>query len=159
MNMYTTMLEKHRIAYSNFSVLYNALNDFSLDENEETTKNLKVIAGMSKGGMPLPSSRYGNSLAVALEMQLYKGALFMIKNADDLEIDLESISSEYGMKNVWSAQQTFEFSQLGFEMTKIADDDQLYKDYPWSVQFNNSNIDAALEISTILQGKTKGNNK
>lgn len=155
MNMNIIAMEQSRTAYSYFSTLCGALNDFSFNRNDKTTAQLKAITKSIKVGMPLPSGRYGNSLAVALEMQLYQGALFMIENADDLEIDLESVSSEYGGKNVWDAQQTFELSQLGFEKTKIADNDEFYKNYPWLIQFKNSNIDAALEISSILQDKIK----
>lgn len=43
-------------------------------------------------------------------MQQCLGALYIIQNADELEINLESVSSEYGGKDVWDAQQTFEFS-------------------------------------------------
>lgn len=159
MNMNIIALEQSRTAFGHFSVLCGALNDFSLNENSETTKQLKAIIKTIKVGMPLPSGRYGNSLAVALEMQLYQGALFMIKNADELEIDLESVSSEYGGRNVWNAQQTFELSQLGFENTKIDDNDEFYKDYPWLIQSKNNNIDAAKEISNILQDKINNNSK
>lgn len=160
------LMERNRSAYNNFWSLCVALNDFALNENPDTTEQLKSIIEMSNivnNGMPLPSGRYGTALAVALEMQLYKGALFMIKNANELGIDLDSVSSEYGGKNVWSAQQTFEISQLGFEKTKVTDDDELYKELyknnSWLVQFKNDNIDAALEISSILQDKMEKNIK
>lgn len=128
-----------------------------MNENSETTEQLKCVIKyfeIAQTSMPLPSGRYGNSLAVALEMQEYKGALYMIQNADELGINLESVSSVYG-ENVWSAQQTFEFSQVGFEMEKTTVDDEFCIDYPRVVQSNNSNIDAALEISKIFQNKTK----
>ncbi len=153
-------MEKNRAAFSFFSDLCVALKDFAYNENEKTTQQLKaIIKSTNKVGLPLPSGRYGSPLAVALEMQFYQGALFMIKNAADLEIGLESVSSEYGGKNVLNAQQTFKLSQLGFEKTKIADDDEFYKKYPWLIQVTNRNIDAALEISTLLQCKVRKNIK
>lgn len=155
MNMTEINMEIQRSAYKEFSILCNALGEFSINDDVKTRKNLIAIAKSIKVGMPLPSGRYGNALAVALEMQFYQGALFMIKNADELEINLESVSSEYGGKNVWNVQQTFELSQLGFNKTKIAEDDEFYKKYPWLIQSKNSNIDAALEISNILQNKIK----
>lgn len=79
------MLNKNRESYKFFAMVYNALNKYSCDENEE------------------------------------------------------------------NAKQTFEFSLNGFEMKKIEDDSEIYKDYPEIVKFNNSNIDAVLEISKILQ--------
>lgn len=159
MSMNEIIMEQSRTAYSFFSVLCSALMDFSYNEDAKTTKQLMTIIKSIKVGMPLPSGRWGNSLAVALEMQLYQGALLMIKNAEELEIDLESVSSEYGGKNVWNAQQTYEISKLGFAKKKIADNDEFYKKNPWLIQSINSNIDAALEISSILQGKVEKNDK
>lgn len=159
MNINIIAMEQNRTAYSHFASLCGALNDYSFNQNDETTAQLKAITKSIKVGMPLPSGRYGNSLAVALEMQLYQGALFMIKNADDLKIDLESVSSEHGGKNIWDAKQTFELSLLSFDTTKIEDNDDFYKNYPWIMQSKNNNIDAALEISSILQNKIKKNTK
>lgn len=139
--------------------LYKVLNDFSNNENVEKTEQLSIITKASKSGMPLPSGRWGNALAVALEMKFYQGALFMIENAEELEIDLDAVSSEYGGKNIWNAQQTFELSQLGFEMTKLADDDEFYKDYPEIRKANNNNIDDAIEISKLLQDEMKRSNR
>lgn len=88
-------------------------------------------------------------------MHFYQGALFMIENAEKLEIDLDSVSSEYGGKDVWDVKQTFELSQLGFDMTTIADNDEFYKAFPETIKVNNSNVDAAIEISKLLQDKMK----
>lgn len=159
MKMTAIAMEKSRTAYRYFSTLCGALNDFSLNKNYKTTEELKAIIKTIDIGMPLPSGRYGNSLAVALEMQFYQGALFIIENADDLEIDLESVSSEYGGRNVFDTRQTFELSQLGFKKIKIADNDIFYKKYPWLIQSINANIDASLEISNILQDNIKKNSK
>jgi len=83
----------------------------------------------------------------------------MIKNADELGISLESVSSECDGKNVWNAQETFEFSQLGFDKNKIAENDEFYKKYPGFIQSTNSNIDAAAEIEKLLQVKNEENLK
>ena len=155
LNLMGMTIERKRRAYSNFSTVCRVLNDFSLNENAETTTQLKNVIKCINGGMPLPSGRYGNPLAVALEMQYYTGALFIIKNAVDLEIDLESVSSEYDGRNVWNAEQTFELSQMGFENTKLASDDEAYKDFPMLIQSHNNNIDAAAEISDILANNIK----
>ena len=153
------MLEQRRKAYSQFSALCRALNDFSFDGSDEKAEKLREIVKTSEDEMPLPSGRYGNPLAVALEMQLYQGALFMLQNADELGIDLESVSSDCDRKNIWNASQTFEFSQLGFETTKTAETDEFYKDYPLLIQAKNGNIDAAAEISRIFKGKIKEDEK
>lgn len=155
MTMDVIKLNLSRTAYNHFAVLYKVLNDFSYNKNVETGEQLSVLTKASKSGMPLPSGRWGNALAVALEMRFYQGALFMIENAEELEIDLDSVSSEYGGKDVWDVKQTFELSQLGFDMTKIADNDEFYKAFPETIKVNNSNVDAAIEISKLLQDKMK----
>jgi len=160
MEPYTVIqLEKHRTAYSHFAILYNALNDFSYNQDTETTNQLSAITQLSQVGMPLPSGRYGNALAVALEMQFYQGALFMIKNAEELGINLASVSSEYGGRNVWDLPTTFEFSKRGFKMTKLQLDDPVYKDYPTFINNHNRDVDSAIEISNILQDGIKRQSK
>lgn len=150
MSIGTAYLEISRDAYRNFSVLCHELNDYAYDGDEEKLNTLLKVINV---GMPLPSGRYGNSLAVALEMQLYVGALFIIKHADELGIDLKSISSERGGKDPWNAFQVFELSQLGFSKDKVSYDDEYYKDYPQIIESKNHNIDAAEEISGILKEK------
>lgn len=160
MDSYTVIqLEKNRTAYSHFGNLYNALNDFSYNQDTETTNQLSAIIQGSQVGMPLPSGRYGNALAVALEMQFYQGALFMIKNAEKLGINLSSVSSEYGGRNIWDLQTAFEFSKTGFKMTKIPLDDPFYKDYPTFINNHNRDVDSAVEISNILQDGIKRHSK
>lgn len=67
------MLEQSRIAYAHFATLCRILNDYSSNQDMNTTNDLKSITQLfTKSGMPLPSGRYGNPLAVALEMQLYQ---------------------------------------------------------------------------------------
>ena len=101
--------------------------------------------------MPLPSGRYGNVLAVALEMQQYKGALFLMKHAKKLEINLNAVSSEYGGENIWNVKQVFKASLEGFDTIRIKENDECYKEYPSIIQEKNNNIDAVAEIELFLQ--------
>lgn len=150
------IMEQNRIAYMEFAKLHNVLKKFSFDENnEEVIRKLKITLKTFKGAMPLPSGRWGNSLAVALEMQYYQGALFMIQHADELGIDLESVSSEYDGSQVWNAKQTFEQSQLGFEETKIDPDDKFYSKYPWLIESNNRNVDAHQKLYAYYKTRNR----
>lgn len=141
-------MDMRKGSFANFSILYTALGEYSREQNE---RNLRNILSFMNVGMPLSSGRYGNALAVALEMQQYRGALFMIKNASELGIDLGSISSELGGDNHWDAARTFEFSLSYFDFTKIEENDEFYKDYPEVRKIRNDNIDAAQEIAELLQ--------
>ena len=148
-------MAQSRSSYNHFVRLCNALNEFSLNIDSKTTRQLELMVKTIKVEMPLPSGRFGNSLAVALEMQCYEGALFMILHANELGIDLDEISCELGGRDVWNVEKTFELSQIGFETTKIEEKDESYKDYPWLRQSKNNNIAAALEIANLLQERNE----
>lgn len=141
-------MDMRKDSFANFSMLYSALCEYSHEQNEQ---KLRGILRFINVGMPLPSGRYGNALAVALEMQEYQGALLMIQNASELGIDLESISSELGGNERWGADKTFEFSLSYFDFTKIEENDEFYKDYPEARKIRNDNIDAAQKIVELLQ--------
>lgn len=159
MNLNEYELKRRRLGYSSFSSLCTALSNFAYDKNEMTTEQLLATIKTIREGMPLPSGRWGNSLAVALEMQSYQGALLIIKNAADLGIDLNAISSEYGGTNPWNAEEVFELSQIGFTTQKISEDDELFKLYPWMAQQENDNKDAAVELSKILPEYFRGDTR
>ena len=153
MTEFKIAMEQSRTAFNNFSMLCTALKDYSYDKSDEQAQKLKNIIKLIRVGMPLPSGRYGNALAVALEMQLYQGALLIIENAEELEIDLNHISSELGGKNAWGVKDTFLLSQVGFDKKKIEANDNFYKDFPWFIESNNANIDAASKIEKLIQEK------
>ena len=145
-------MEQMRTMYSRFAVWNNTLTEYEYSGDVEKLKAMLKV--QVNNVFPLPSGRFGNVLAVALEMQHYKGALFIIQNAKDLGIDLHSVSSEYGGREVWNAKQTFEFSKEYFDFEKIdVEKDEFYKRYPEYAKVQNANIDAALEIDSIFQEK------
>ena len=145
------IIEQKRAAYNNFAILNIALKKYAIQENKYTTEKLKALAILNFKGMPLPSGRYGNVLAVALEMQQYKGALFLMKNAKELEINLNVVSSKYGGENIWNVKQVFEASLEGFDTIRITENDECYKEYPNIIKEKNNNIDAVAEIELFLQ--------
>lgn len=149
------MIEEKRQAYNLFADLVNSLKNFSTLESDRTTEALLHIAKSIQTKMPLPSGRWGNALAVALEMQLYKGALVLLENAEALQMSPESVSSEYDGKNVWDAKQTLEFSERYFDKMKLEKDDAYYKNYPAYIQSHNSNIDAFYKIQDMLKERVK----
>lgn len=135
-----------RAAYTYFAFLFQALENFSVDENLETTKKLRdtiKVIETSQTKMPLPSGMYGNSLAVALEMQLYPAALFIIKNADELKVDLKQVS--YDNDTIYDVNNVFGMSQLGFKS---------YGNYTQNlnyIKYEMDKVNAALEISELLK--------
>lgn len=97
----------------------------------------------------------GNALAVALEMQKYKGALFILEHALDFEINLESVSSEFGGTNVWNAKETFELSQMGYIESKLGID-TLCEEFPELAQMEYNNVLAAIQLQKIFEEKSRG---
>lgn len=148
-------IKYNRSAYSRFASLYHALEKYALYENNESKEELVCLINAISAPMPLPSGRIGNSLAVALEMNIYKGALFIIQNADELGVDMECVSSEFGGKNVADAQQTFEISKIGFETEINKDADIFYRTYLFYRKYLNDNIDAFHKIENIFLEKKK----
>ena len=144
-----------RAAFHNFGHLYSALSNIENLKNEQTSKYLKdTILAVGGCDLLLPSGRYGNALAVAFEMQMYISALFILQNAQELNIDLDIVSyTDY--KDVWSAKEAFAFSLKVFDTTKIEESDERYKLYPTVIKFNNDTIEAAKEIKEILQVSRK----
>ena len=152
-------LEKNRALFHNFLTLHQTLTKYAIHPNEQDTKALKDIVTSIPGSLPLPSGRVGNTLAFALEVQEYTAALFIINHAQELHIDLTSISSTKDGKNIFNAKETFNLSQLGFKTTKISKKDQSYQNYPWLIQYINNNIDAAIELIFTLPEKLEETKK
>ena len=144
-------LEKNRAMFHNFSILYQALKEYTIYTNEQNTSELKNILTTIKGELPLPSGRVGNALAVALEMQEYEAAVFMVNYARELQIDLQNVSNRWFGGDIWNANEVFELSQIGFETNKISNNHPFYQKYPWFIQYQNKNIDAFFELLFTLR--------
>ena len=67
--------------------------------------------------MPLPSKRFGNILALALELQKYDIAELIFDNAEDLGLDLDSIIIPMDEASEWSLGEVVAYSELGFDKT------------------------------------------
>lgn len=147
---------KKRVAFHNFSFLYNVLIAEYAEKDDMNKAIISTVQMLDGGMMPLPSGRWGNALAVALEMMLYEPALLIIENADDLGIDLDAVSWEYDGENIWGAEETFEFSKTLLDMVKIQEHFECYKNDPTFKQFvekQHKNVDAALKITELLEAR------
>ncbi len=83
--------------YEVFVRMVNALDNYEKEENKDSVQNLFNTILLNNIPMPLPSGNFGNSLAVALEMERYKGALLILKNNEKLNVDTNCIS--FSIKN------------------------------------------------------------
>lgn len=102
------IMEKE-LAFYSFTLLYIAISEYEFNQTLQTLEKLKDAINTIDTPMPLPSGRWGNALAVALEMFAFKSAQFMIQNANVLGIDLYAISSDKDGRNEWSGIQSMKF--------------------------------------------------
>lgn len=88
-------------------------------ENKELTDDefLFNIRAFVPLPMPLPSKRFGNILALALELQKYDIAELIFDNAEDLGLDLDSIILPMDGASEWSLGEVVAYSELGFDKT------------------------------------------
>lgn len=150
------LMEARKHAYVNFNLLCDKLDYYGFEQSEKNEADLfSVVSATCHEGFPLPSGRWGNALAVAMEMHMYVGALYLIQNAEQLEIDLDIVSSQYDGADCQNAQQVFELSKSYFDDQKIGEDDEVYREYPNDRQYHNDNVDAFLAVTELLKSKSK----
>ena len=109
---YNTMILKIRkTAFMNATNLINYMNKYLYYMKEEDLRAIETFAEFSDG-LPLPSGRWGNAIALALEANNYLVAEYLIEHAEELKLQTNYIVSEYGYKNPWTLKDEYLFSQL-----------------------------------------------
>lgn len=139
-----------KAAFANFANVYSALSSYNSNPTDENAKILSMITANTTSGMPLPSGKWGTVLAVALEMNLYTSALFLIENSEVLGINLNSISSSFGGNNFLNAYDTFKLSATDFDFELLPEDHPLFSQYPDVLQAQNLNRINATKVREIL---------
>lgn len=115
MNNYEiTQLKIKRKSFIYASILVDAMNKYRFYMRDEDKNTIDVYATYSYG-LPLPSGRWGNAIALALEVNNYYAAEYLIDNAERLELDTTTVVSELGFKNPWSLKEEFLYSTLTYE--------------------------------------------
>ena len=140
-------------SYSNFAFLVNALKKYQTAKTDKNKALLELTIKCSDRGLPLPSGRWGNQLAVALDMRLYDGAKYMIENVEKFGIDLSRVSSSLGGSDPWSADEVYQLSVLKFDFNPILQDDEDYINLPEARASINQNKIAAEEGRQMLVKK------
>jgi hypothetical protein len=112
-NMKITQLKIRKDAYLNAANLVRFMEDYGMEKEEEARKLLDLFASISDG-LPLPSGRWGNAIALALEINNYVAAEYLINNAEELGLETNTVVSELGFKNPWGLREEYLFSQLTY---------------------------------------------
>lgn len=113
-NIKISQMEIRKSAFIKAATLVTCMNKYSYYIDEKDRKELDVFAQISEG-LPLPSGRWGNAIALALEINNYNAAEYLIDNSDRLGLDTDTVVSELGYKNPWGLKDEYLFSQLTYE--------------------------------------------
>lgn len=151
-------MEQSQRAFSSFAHLKVLFDKYEFDPNEENEKQLVTYLSVVNQrlplpkGLPLPSGRYGSSLAVALEMHNYPSALLIIQHATEWNIDLERVSSKLDGSDIMSVKECFDFSLSYFENEL---DEEFYQRFPEHLEYNKRVIAASENLKQLLNQKEK----
>lgn len=112
--MQTIQLELSKRAYMKAVNLVKSMERYSTSISDKDKDLLGSLASLSEG-MPLPSGRWGNAIALALEINDYVSAEYLIENAEKFNLETNRIVSELGGKNPWGLKDEFLFSLLTYD--------------------------------------------
>ncbi len=144
--MQIIQLKLSKRAYMKAVNLVKYMEKYSASLSYEDKEMLDTLASLSDG-MPLPSGRWGNAIALALEINDYVSAKYLIENAEKLNLETNRVVSEFGGKNPWGLKDEFLFSLLTFEpldddlineMKKNCSDEQIQK----AIEYDNRQLEA-----------------
>lgn len=153
-SMQIAQLKIRRSAFIKAANLVTYMNNYRYNMDEKDRKTLDVFTQISDG-LPLPSGRWGNAIALALEVNNYVAAEYLIDNSDRLELDTNTVVSELGGKNAWSLKDEYLFSQLTYEEVimpisegQTKDNYQEYVDSIIRNKFANERLEEKLSITS-----------
>lgn len=134
-NMNIAQLKIRQRAFINATNLVTYMNKYSYDMSEKNRKTLDFFTEYSEG-LPLPSGRWGNVIALALEVNNYAAAEYLIENAERLKLRTDFVVSELGFKNPWSLKDEYLYSLLTYD-DKIELKPDFYSDEEYKLYVEN----------------------
>ena len=96
-------------AFLRYASITAAFNDYEYNPDSDMAKKLVLAWCTVKTGFVLPSGRWGTALAVALENHQFNVALYIVEHKDELNIDLQMISSSFGYSDVAGFNDVLQF--------------------------------------------------
>lgn len=153
--MQIIQLELSKRAYMKAVNLVKAMERYSTSISDKDKDLLGSLASLSEG-MPLPSGRWGNAIALALEINDYVSAEYLIKNAEEFNLEINRVVSELGGKNPWGLKDEFLFSLLTYnslnadlinEMKKIYSEEEIQE----SIEYDNRQLEAIQKLEKQLE--------
>ncbi len=153
-NFQIIQLKNQKYAFIDAAHIVNYMNKYSRYMGELDRTILDFFIKCSSG-LPLPSGRWGNAIALALEINDYIVAEYLINNSERLMLDTDTVVSELGGKNAWSLKDEYLFSQLTYEEEilpiregETEEDYKKYVDYMNRIKLANERLEAKLSITS-----------
>lgn len=126
-------IEKRKELFEDLAHFIFTMEKFEKDQNEENKLKLDLLL-LTKDTILLPSGKWGNALALALEMHKFKSANYILENIDKFNISLNYVAFELEQKGI----------AIHFE-------DELY--FAASYYNLNNNFEAIEELEKLLSYK------
>ncbi len=123
--------QKKVYSFSIFSEFLNLLKEYSINKDKETENKIDNLIKENRNiYLPLPSNRMGSFLAVAIEMNEFVGALYLLRNSSRLEINSDNIS--YGLlgNDIWGIEEYIDRIPNNLLNLNIDELRKKYKDSP-----------------------------
>lgn len=113
-NINIAQLKLRKEAYLKAADLVEAMTEYAYTRTKNSRLLLELRA-ITSDGLPLPSGRWGNAIALALEINNYIAAEYLINNASALNLETETVVSELGNTNPWGIKDEYLFSLLTYD--------------------------------------------
>lgn len=114
-NITIRRLKTQKNAYIGAAEMYMIMQGYKFHSDDDNKRfSLEHYASFLQG-LPLPSGRWGNVIALALEFNNYTSAEYLIDNAERLGLVTKTVVSEFGGHNAWSLKDEYLYSLLTFE--------------------------------------------
>jgi hypothetical protein len=120
MNISIEQLKANKGAFMKTVYLTFAMEKYEKTLNEADKLEVEMYARISNG-MPLPSGRWGNSIALALETNHYICAEYLINNSQKSNLETLTVVSDLGGKESLSLRDEYLFSLLTFDLEEVTE--------------------------------------
>ncbi len=101
-------------AFIKSSLLVSNMNKYGIYRDPKYTGIIDFLLFIEEG-LPLPTGRWGNAIALALEINNYIAAEYLIENAKRLKLNTDYVVSELGGRNKWTLKDEYLYSQLTYD--------------------------------------------
>jgi len=123
--MQIVQLRMQRDAFRRAAILTYSIIEYSHNPSEINASALLCLSNITKS-IPLPSGRWGNVLALALELNEYIAAKLLFEERKQLELNTDLMVTDANGHNAWNLYDEYLFSQLTYNKKDISIDGHIH---------------------------------